>query len=980
MTATSVEQLRTALSDRYRIERELGQGGMATVYLAHDLKHDRHVALKVLRPELAATMGADRFLREVRIAANLSHPHILPLYDSGEAGGFLFYVMPFVDGESLRARLHRDGELPIAEAVRILKEVVDALAYAHAHKVVHRDIKPDNVLLSGRHALVSDFGVAKAVSEATGRQTLTTAGVALGTPAYMAPEQATADPHVDHRADIYAVGVLAYEILTGRVPFNETTAQGMLAAHVTQVPEPVTAHRAAVPAPLAQIVMRCLEKKPADRWQSAEDLLPQLEALATPSGGMTPTEARPATASRVPKRGVTWALMAIAAAVLVVGGFLGVRAFSRAGRVTLDPNALAVLPFRVTGDPSLADLREGMMDILHARFTGEGGPRAVDPRTILSAWRQVVPGDETDLALDAALPVAERVGAGQLLLGGIVETAGQLGISASLHEVPEGRELATASVSGPRDSLPRLIDQLAIRLLSLQAGEGQARLSTISGSVEAVRAYLAGQQTYRRGRMLEAVGHFDRAVALDSSFALAVLGLIKAGIAAGNTNTDAVGRAAPVMGRLRDSLSTRDRALVMAFGRNLPAWTSLAQRIADAERAVELAPDDAFAWTLLGSFQAEMAGYLADSAGLRNAAAVLDRAVALDSTFVAALDARLQSAVRLGDTGAIRRLRDRRLAVDSVGESVEFWRWRAALALGDPAELAAARELLGTTTQISLTRIGYATVYDGLTLDDWVLATERFSRRAVTARARDQAMEQRRKIAMIQGRAADAVAISDSLIARGFFPGPLRGYLVQAAIIGPGYESAAAREVERFLRLPDAAYAPWCFAGLWGAQTGKAAGVQQVLGRLDQLVRNGAHPICPLLLRTMLDAQRGNASPATLDALDSLMNLDTPGNSGIPLVASLVIARLREHQGDLEAALRAIRRRGAGSGDVGPQLVYPALLKEEGRIAALAGDTAGAMRAYQHFLTLRTHPDSSVRPEVDEVKAALARLGGERPR
>ncbi len=205
------DRLKAALADRYAIERELGSGGMATVYLAEDLKHHRKVAVKVLRPDLAAALGPERFLREIEVAARLDHPHILPLHDSGEAQGFLYYVMPYVKGESLRDKLAAEGELPVSEAVRILRDIVDALAHAHREGVVHRDIKPDNVLLSDRHARVTDFGVAKAVSEATGRQALTTAGVPLGTPAYMAPEQAVADPHIDHRADIYAVGALAYE-------------------------------------------------------------------------------------------------------------------------------------------------------------------------------------------------------------------------------------------------------------------------------------------------------------------------------------------------------------------------------------------------------------------------------------------------------------------------------------------------------------------------------------------------------------------------------------------------------------------------------------------------------------------------------------------------------------------------------------------------------------------------------------------------
>ena len=320
----TIEKLNAALSERYAIERELGAGGMATVYLAEDLRHHRQVALKVLRPEIAATLGAGRFAREIEVAARLQHPNILPLHDSGEADGFFFYVMPYVEGESLRDRLARGGELPIPDAVRILMEVADALSEAHAHGVVHRDIKPDNVMLRGRHALVTDFGVAKAVTEATGRQVLTSAGVALGTPAYMAPEQATADPHQDHRVDIYALGVLGYELLTGRAPFPATTAQEMLAAHVTAVPEPLEQHRPTVSPALAAGVMKCLATKPADRWQTADELLAQLEPLATPSGGTTPTRTRPVgPLGRLP-RWAKWAagVAAVAVVALVVSQLL----------------------------------------------------------------------------------------------------------------------------------------------------------------------------------------------------------------------------------------------------------------------------------------------------------------------------------------------------------------------------------------------------------------------------------------------------------------------------------------------------------------------------------------------------------------------------------------------------------------------------------------------------------------------------------
>jgi formylglycine-generating enzyme required for sulfatase activity/dienelactone hydrolase len=286
--ADALGRLTAALADRYSIERELGAGGMATVYLAEDLKHHRQVAIKVLKPELAAAVGPERFLREIEIAARLTHPHILPLHDSGEADGFLYYVMPYVEGESLRDWLQRAGTPPIGDTLRLLRDVADALAYAHQHGVVHRDIKLDNVMLAGRHAVVTDFGVAKAVSAADRGSAFTTVGVSVGTPAYMAPEQAAADPNVDHRADLYAFGVLAYELLVGRLPFAAVSAQAVMVAHLTERPQPLLEVREDLPPALAAAVMRCLEKEPDARFQSADELLAGLEGLLTPGGGVTP--------------------------------------------------------------------------------------------------------------------------------------------------------------------------------------------------------------------------------------------------------------------------------------------------------------------------------------------------------------------------------------------------------------------------------------------------------------------------------------------------------------------------------------------------------------------------------------------------------------------------------------------------------------------------------------------------------------------
>jgi tetratricopeptide (TPR) repeat protein len=279
------DRLKDALADRYTIERELGFGGMATVYLAEDLKHHRHVAIKVLKPELAAAVGPERFLREIEISAGLDHPHILPLYDSGEADGFLYYVMPYVEGESLRDRLQRERQLPIEAALEIAREVADALSYAHSREVVHRDIKPENILLAGGHARVADFGIARALS-AAGAERLTETGLAIGTPAYMSPEQASGSSEVDGRSDLYSLGCVLYEMLAGEPPFTGATVESIVRQHLAVEPPSITGLRPAVPPQVAAALMRALAKTPADRFSPAAQFADALRppAVATPPG------------------------------------------------------------------------------------------------------------------------------------------------------------------------------------------------------------------------------------------------------------------------------------------------------------------------------------------------------------------------------------------------------------------------------------------------------------------------------------------------------------------------------------------------------------------------------------------------------------------------------------------------------------------------------------------------------------------------
>ncbi len=509
-------RLSAALADRYRLSRELGAGGMATVYLAEDLKHDRQVAIKVLRPDLAATLGPERFLREVKIAAALQHPHVLPLYDSGQADGFLYYVMPYVEGTSLRLKLVREGELPVADAVRILRDLADAMAYAHRHGVVHRDIKPENVMLSDRHALVTDFGVAKAVSEATGRQSLTTAGVALGTPAYMAPEQAAADPHVDHRADIYAFGAVAYELLTGRPPFTGTTPQAVLAAHVTTAAEPVTKYRTAIPPVLAALVMRCLEKKPADRWQNADELMTQLETVLTPSGGMTPTGMTPTVAA---PRSRSWVALAGVGVVAVAAiAFLATR---RAGSGAVPPSStalVAVLPFASRSpDTSDAYLAEQISEQIGGRLSRLGTIRVVSASAVASQLRRTPDPVEAARALKVDWYVM-----------GSLRRAGK-DLSAQAEVVRAAT--AVQAWSGPfrrgDDDLQALDGEVADSVAAAIGGRAPSGGPASAGPIakrdpEAYRLFLLGNALLARRTeksVREAVGAYEQAIARDSAFA-----------------------------------------------------------------------------------------------------------------------------------------------------------------------------------------------------------------------------------------------------------------------------------------------------------------------------------------------------------------------------------------------------------------------------------------------------------------------------
>src|SRR3989454_4194759 len=449
---------------------------MATVYLARDLKHGRPVAIKVLRPEIAAALGPERFLREIEVAARLTHPHILPLHDSGEAARFLYYVMPYIESESLRDRLEREGQLPLEEALRITREVASALSYAHGHDVVHRDIKPENILLSGGEAVVADFGIARAITQAGGTR-LTETGIPVGTPAYMSPEQASGGGPIDGRSDVYSLACVLYEMLAGEPPYTGPSAQVVIAKRFTDPVPSVRRLRETIPPAVDAAITKALAKAPVDRFATAAQFA---EAL-------TPSVARPVrlrlTARRVLAAGAVTA--AVAALVLTVLHW-------RAGAgPTLDPNLIAVAPFEVL-DPKLELWREGLVDILSRNLDGGGPLRGVSPTGVLHRWT-----GRADAMSTAEL--GRRTGA-RVALFGTLERAGpdSLRLATALLHAGTGRILAEVDGREGGDRVDRLADSATygvLRALGHARPAGALPAGPLgSPSPPAVQAFLRGGQ------------------------------------------------------------------------------------------------------------------------------------------------------------------------------------------------------------------------------------------------------------------------------------------------------------------------------------------------------------------------------------------------------------------------------------------------------------------------------------------------------
>ena len=981
------EGLKAALADRYLLERELGRGGMATVYLARDVRHDRPVALKVLHPELAHALGPERFIREIRLAARLDHPHILSVYDSGETAGRLWFTMPYVEGESLRSRLAREPQLPLADALRITRAVADALGYAQRQGIIHRDVKPENILLQGERCVLADFGVARAVDAAGER--LTETGLALGTPAYMSPEQGAADRHLDPRSDIYSLGCVVYEMLAGEPPFTGRTAQALIARRLADpVPDLCTVRD--VPRQVERAVRQALARSPADRFADAPAFARALEAAASaPRAAVSPTV----------RRGLLAAAAVLLVALAGAGLWLRNRPPAEDAR---DANLLAVAPFDVL-EPSLQVWREGMGDVLSRTLDGAGPIRTVSPSVVLRRW-----SGRADRA--SAEELGRRTGAGLVVYGAVAPRGrDSVTLRAALLDRAGGAGKTDIEVSGKADRIGELADSLgiqALRALSTARAIGSARGTSIgSKSLPALKAFLQGEQFYRRGQWDSALTRYDQAIGADSTFALALAQMAMV-----------LGWTPPTRGAYRPreeylrratlhnhGLPPRDSLYIVADSFNLAAaevtdaeaFVHLKFRaVSAAEEAVRRYPEDPVSWYALGEWRMDhepwpIAGPPAVSLE------AFTRAIALDPGFGPAYEHMPALLLSLGRPEEARRYAATYLALDSTTQYRSEIRLAALLLDSSATARAEAERMLDTASVFTvwgaainqrlaswpdtaetairvLRRLGEPGRGAGGGVVPWVLDSLMWPQYLAGALA-------------FRGHLREAFSVDERLL-RDPTASDWSGFLdpfVDLSLLGIVPDSLARATFGRSLE-PDAGWAglftPRRFRGLpWWLSRGDTAALRRFGAQAARTARAPPTPRAALRARLLgetsaafLDLARGDTGAAIrkLSAIpDTLCLADWFTANCFHL--NLTLARLLAARGDDRRA-GALLERWRWSGGSTPSFVLATL--ELGRIAERLGDTRKAAECYGFVMAAWRRPDPELLPYVAEARDGLARL------
>ncbi|HEX8717564.1 MAG TPA: serine/threonine-protein kinase [Gemmatimonadaceae bacterium] len=956
-------RLQSALGDAYRIDRELPGGGMSRLFLGTERSLNRQVVIKVLPPEMTSEVSATRFKQEMEIAARLQHPHVLPVLAAGAKDDLLYYVMPYVAGESLRHRLTAQGALPVAAAVDIMRDVADALTAAHTAGILHRDIKPENILLESGHAVLTDFGIARAVEQSRAGQ-LTGTGLAMGTPAYMAPEQLAAEPDLDGRADVYSLALVGYEMLTGKLPFTATSGRASLAAQLTQEPPPLESLRADTPPAVSTAIARALAKDPRQRFATAQEFHDALDAaVRTPSAVVSS-----------PRAMLTRRTLAIAALVVTAAVVAGWFALHRPRTApVLDANVIAIAPFDVL-DPALTLWHEGMVDVLSRNLDGAGPLRTITPTVIVRQWT-----GRADRV--AAQQLGENTGARYAVFGTLLRTGtDSVRVSASLLDVGSGQVIADVQRSDRSDRMDRLSDTLTVALIR-ELGRvkelGPLQLSSVgTQSLPALKAFLQGEQFLRHSAFDSAVANFNRAIAFDSTFALAYRGVAQA--LGWEGSDDPRAQASRVLAaRYNRGLAPRDSILIAADSLWVAITMGGAGQINVDNRLFGMLrdgtkryPDDPEMWYELGDALFHFGGGSSRPTTPQEILGYFDRAIAVDSAYTPAYIHAVQLGYYLGGTATGRKYAAAYLAQHPTDESADGIRLAYDLS-GPNASSAAVQKMLDTASADAL-------YWSTTTLSEWADSAETAVRLA----------------RLLPGRHAVQAHFGDSTFQRSLLATQLaeRGHLRESFRVwrdspevpwmgmAGGLPADTVNAVVKHWLIPATAQTPGqgCVACAlpWFAFRRDTSGLRSVLVLLDRVTAGPTPAVPPTVatyarawIRSLMQLARGD----TAGALQAEAALPDSLCSGCRNQVDGLLAQLFISTGQYRAAEPLVNQ---WRGGLAVQFVLQEL--QRARVAERLGNRDQAVASYARVAATWVAADSALQPLVTEARTALTRLGGDR--